>query len=430
MNQVVNPSIDASLPSYCLRFGWSADPFNSHSDKAPYYIPSSWDQYLDVIQYVYQHENALISIVGTRGCGKSTLLKQSLLQIDSNTLTHVLYGNHKLTPESLLLSLSHAFNLPIPLGETLEEKYDNLLSSIQLNSQPCLLIFDNAHLLSIEVIQHIFYCIEQQTDYQMRLHFILVGDLALKQLLDTAGFNRPKQIKIHSLLLQKFNQSETTHYLQHRINTVNRLSQLPFAIETIKFIQTKSSGYPDQINKTASDVLQHGIKQNQILNLPLTKSSSFSFQPWLIGGLLTLVIICAVSFYLKSIGITTPTLNSDDHKSTLINTTLAPVTIVPSNTNLKKQTSGKNSLNPLSSINNKGYVKLNTTQINSINNMGLLNTTNPISKKIIIKKPMAPKIKAKPKHKLKPKPILVKKEITQPNNNVPASDDISLQNIY
>ncbi len=387
MNQAVNPRLEKSLPSYCLRFGWSADPFCTQSDKAPYYIPSSWDQYLDVIQHVYQHENALISILGPRGCGKSTLLKQTLLQIDSNILTTVLLGSNKITPETLLLTLNYEFNVPLPMGDSLEERYDNLLGNLQLNAQSCLLIFDNAHLLSQEVIQQIYYCLEQQTDYQMRLHFILIGDQSLKQLIDTAGYNRTKQIKVHNLSMQKFNQHETAQFLQHRIKTIDQNSQLPFDNETINYIHTQSSGYPAQINKSAATVLQHLIKQKHKKTRSKTQLPSSIYQSWQIASLLSIIIICALGFYFKSMIKPALSIKPVVHKATLIRTTLTPATKKPNPKIVSKPQPviSTNLLNPIKSIDGKTYTKLNKVQLNSINNIALLNTKkNPKNSEIKI----------------------------------------------
>lgn len=387
MNQVVNPPIEKSLPAYCLHFGWSVDPFCTQSDKAPYYIPSSWDQYLDVIQHVYQHENALITIIGPSGCGKSTLLKQTLLQIDSNILTSVHLANHKITPETLLLTLTHEFNVTLPMGDSLEERYDNLLTTLQLNAQSCLLIFDNAHLLSLEVIQQIYYCLEQQTDYQMRLHFILIGDPSLKQLMDTAGYNRTKQLKIHNILMKKFNQYDTAQYLRHRIKNIDQHSQLPFENEVINYIQTHSSGYPAQINKTAAYVLQHPIKQQRKISSPKKQSPSFTYQFWQIASLLSIVVICALGFYFKAMIKPASTVKPVIHKATLIHTTLTPAAKKPNPKIVSKpQTvASTNLLNPIKSIDGKTYTKLNKVQLNSINNIALLNTKkNPNNAEIKI----------------------------------------------
>lgn len=377
MNQVVNPSLDKSLPSYCLQFGWSANPFCTQSDKAPYYIPTSWDQYLDVIQHVYQHENALISIIGPHGCGKSTLLKQTLLQIDSNILTSVHFDSQKITAETLLLTLHHEFNVPLPMGDSLEERYDNLLGDLQLNAQSCLLIFDNAHLLSLEVIQQIYYCLEQQTDYQMRLHFILIGDQSLKQLIDTAGYNRSKQIKIHNLLMHEFNHYETEQYLRHRIKTIDQDSLIPFDNDTINYILTQSSGYPAKINKTAAYVLQHPIKlKRKKISKLKNQTPSFTYQFLQIASLLIIVIICALGFYFKSMIKPAATIKPVVHKATLIRTTLTPAMKKPIPKVIRKPqpTISTNLLNPIKSIDGKTYMKLNKVQLNSINNIALLNT--------------------------------------------------------
>lgn len=406
MVEVINPSKNITLPAYCHRYGWDTDPFSIQNDKSPFYVPPFWDQYLDVIQHVYQHENALITIMGPAGSGKSTFLKQLLFQIDSNILTNVVDAKSLLNAEALVNSMSNAFLSASPADDSVEEQLDHLLNAIQFNSQHCLLIIDNAQQLSIDIVQYLFYCVEQQTEYHMRLHIILCGDPTLKQLLDTATFSRSKQIKIHPIHLQQFKAQDIKYYLQHRINNMGEHHQNPFNNDFITHIQSETNGNPRNINLKAQQLLQNGMippikKINKVNNKP-----SFSYQNGLITLCLVIAIIIAATFHLPA------------KKTNVVSGTLykAP-TLVPQ----KKQIPIKQ-LNPIKTIKvvlqpnalypnnndtNNHEVRLNASQINSINNLNLLmkptatNKTKPALKK-----------SSKIKNKNKPLPQVIHANLT------------------
>ncbi len=366
MDEVITPT--TILPEYCHRYGWLADPFGVNNDKAPFYVPSYWDHYLDLIQYIQQHDNALITITGPGGSGKSTFLKQLLLQIDSNILTCVIDAKMPLTSQSLIENMSTAFLSQAPAGDTIEEQFDYLLNAIQFKSQHFLLLIDNAQLLTNDVVQNILYCIEQQTDYQMRLHIILAGDSSLKQLLDTISFSRTKQIVVRTLTLQQLKQQEIHHYLQHRINNIGDQNQNPFNSDIIKTIHSESKNYPHEINLKAKHVLLHGFNSPSENNNQTNRSTSAPYKNGLITLCLIIAIIIVATFHL-------PAKKNNVIQGTLYKeSTLSP----PKNdVHFIAQKTLPNALYPNNNVNTEHGVQLNQSQLNSINNLNLL--TNPVT---------------------------------------------------
>lgn len=314
--------MNRQIPAYCLRYGWQQDPFYVTADKPPYFIPANWDQLLDVIQFTYLHENALLTILGKPGCGKSVFIQQILQQIDSNTLTGILHATNELNDISLQQSLCKYFSLPSPAGETLEDQFDNLLAAIQLQPQSCLLIIDNAELLRAEVIQQLLIFIEQQTDYQMRLHIILIGNTELKPLVDNVAGTRSKPYKIRYLTLKALNAKETAEYVNHRIKSIDRHSSLPFNNETIKYIYNQSKGFPHHINQFANHVLASGkmIKSRKTWHINYKTVSIISTTTFCV----TLLIGCVL--LLKSFWpeISFPSLKQTSIASTVITSSLIP----------------------------------------------------------------------------------------------------------
>lgn len=294
MNQPKPTSHDEPLPSYCLRYGWSADPFNIAADKPPYYIPGLWDQLLDVVQHAYQHENSLIAVIGAPGIGKSIFLEQLLLQIDSSTLTSVL-NKSPITLDILLSHLSKDLGVPLPAGETFEERFDNQLSSIQLTAQTCLLIIDDADQLPADVLQQLLYFVEQQTDYQMRLHIILLGTPALITLLSQTAATRSKNPKIRYVTLEPFTRQETAAYLLHRIKTIDRHSKVPFSTESMSSIHDNAQGLPQQINVLAKQLLLQG-KITQGAKKSFHKKSIMKWVLWILSVLLILIGVSLMAY--------------------------------------------------------------------------------------------------------------------------------------
>jgi DamX protein len=144
------------------------------------------------------------------------------------------------------------------VGEPAENKealvqLDEVLTDIMSGDQIQLILVDDAHTLSADVVEKIY---RFQCAHSDSLHLVFFSDIAgcwLKQL--------SEEIIPQVWTLEPYNQQQTLEYLKYRMETAGWQGKLPFSEEQVSAIYRKSAGCPGQINLLATVALQELMQE-------------------------------------------------------------------------------------------------------------------------------------------------------------------------
>ena len=163
--------------NYWRHYRYSHDPFSATQGNT-FFIPPTWEEYLDVLPQFSRYCNSLLLITGAPGVGKSTLIDLFIKQ--NLTDYEVIFLSAADCPgtEYLLQLLHEKFNAPydensiLPISEQLTAQLDFL----QQNKTPRLLIIKDAEQLPLDMRQACLQIVQQQSALATCLPVILVGN--------------------------------------------------------------------------------------------------------------------------------------------------------------------------------------------------------------------------------------------------------------
>lgn len=283
---------EPDITNYWQYYGLSCDPFAVELHDDFYFSIPRWEEYLDLLQFLCHYNNVLLAVTGNNCSGKTTLLKQFHKQVNDSMRVCELKANSAFTSADLVQVLSEHFNLTSNADDTIEEQLEELTASIQESSKICLLLIDDAHLLSSQVLRHLLYIVRQQSETQMKLHFVLFGEPHLQSnLARICQADGDGEELIHNLNIGFLSLDETEKYLDYRLTKAG-FEEMPLVQTVINRIYKLSGGAPGRINRIARRTLLNDL----IKRAPEEKESFLrKNQAKLMGGTFIIAILAVLT---------------------------------------------------------------------------------------------------------------------------------------
>lgn len=292
---------EADITNYWQHYGLKHDPFATEVSDENYCAISRWEEYLDLLQFLCHYKNVMLVVTGTNCSGKTTLLKQFNKQLSESARICEIKANASFTIEKLVKALSEQFSLSLNPDASAEEQLDDQISSLQESPKICLLVIDDAHLLSNQIIRNLIYLVQQQSESQMKLHIVLFGEPHLQ-----TNLTRLCQAQgagddiLHTLNIGLLSLEETESYLEHRLLKAG-FDEMPLVQTVINRIYKLSAGAPGRINRIARRTLLNDL----IKSKPEEAKGLFGKnQTMLLGASLFLLLAAAlvITFNWSSLG--------------------------------------------------------------------------------------------------------------------------------
>jgi general secretion pathway protein A len=146
-------------------------------------------------------------------------------------------------------------------GECLHNLHQYLLDAYQ-RSERVVLIVDEAHGLSGELLEEIRLLSNLETSRSKLLQIVLVGQPELNETLSQSGFRQLRQRINMRHHLHPLSEKETKEYIEKRLRIAGTRGSL-FTGRAIKEIYLQSGGIPRLINILCDNSLLNGYAQDQ-----------------------------------------------------------------------------------------------------------------------------------------------------------------------
>jgi type II secretory pathway predicted ATPase ExeA len=259
-------NLDMQLREVLSYFNFGSLPFTKEVPENQLLLLPSIDRALKSL-FLLLSLRGIGVLTGKSGTGKSSLLRLLLSSISPSQFHHVYLCHTPVNSTEFYFHLSNGFGIE-PKGrrasmfKSLKERIEMLYSSKRTYS---LLIIDEAHLLSADVLQELRMLSNFSIDSQNLLTILLCGleDLTLKFGLSSLEFlanSISVTIKTSGLPLE-----ETFSYVEKRISDCGNSSPL-FTKGAVNLIHQASSGAMRLINNIAIASLMKTfhLKQKQV----------------------------------------------------------------------------------------------------------------------------------------------------------------------
>ncbi|HKN17455.1 MAG TPA: AAA family ATPase [Candidatus Sulfotelmatobacter sp.] len=244
---------------YKAFYNLKRNPFEITPDPSFLFPTGRHNEALAALYYGVRRHKGFVVLTGEVGTGKTLLLRcllQSLRQ--SKDVAYAYIFNGRLSPLEFLQYIVADLGLP-PTSKTKGELLLQIAHHLIARSQKKLttvLVVDEAHHLSAEILEEIRLLTNFETADDKLLQILLVGQPELDDKLDSPDLRQLKQrVALRSHLLP-LNSTETLGYIHSRL----RLSGSPgpsvlFPPETVAAVFQHSQGLPRLINTICENAL-------------------------------------------------------------------------------------------------------------------------------------------------------------------------------
>jgi len=242
---------------YEKHFNLSVAPFNLNPDPRFLYITDPVREALATLAYGVTNRKGFVLLTGDVGTGKTTLLNVFMQWLAKQSAATAFIFNPRMGPDEFLDFMMADFGI----GCNTELKSRRLLA---LNNwllkryeigQPAVLIVDEAHQLSSEMLEELRLLTNLETPTQKLLQIVLSGQTELDRILARPSLRQLKQritLRCRTLPLSC---PQTAEYIAKRIHVAGGQHGQIFTPESIALIHHYSGGIVRLINLICEQAL-------------------------------------------------------------------------------------------------------------------------------------------------------------------------------
>jgi len=245
---------------YKAFFNLTRNPFDLTPDPSCFVPTKRHEEALAVLYYGVRRHKGFVVVTGEVGTGKTLLLRCLLgLLKDSKDVAYAYLFNGRLTSTEFLQYILADFGLPasgknkadllIDLGQYLVSRGAKNLTTV--------LIVDEAHHLSEDILEEVRLLSNLETDDDKLLQIVLVGQPELDKKLDSIGLRQLKQRIAVRTQLCPLDADETKRYIERRLQIAGA-DPAPsplFSEEAVAGVYRHSRGLPRLINTLCENAL-------------------------------------------------------------------------------------------------------------------------------------------------------------------------------
>jgi general secretion pathway protein A len=200
--------------------------------------------------YAILKRKGFVVLTGDPGTGKTTLLARVLDRLPNHLIESSIILNPTLTPAEFLELVMLQFDIqqvPVSKAQRLW-KLQQSLSALHQQGKISVLVIDEAHKLSVEVLEEIRLLANLEYATDKFLQIVLLGQPELDDLLDRQDARQFKQRIAVRLYLDALAPAEAEEYIKFRWMEAGATEPLPFTAEALQGIIQWSRGVPRWIN--------------------------------------------------------------------------------------------------------------------------------------------------------------------------------------
>jgi general secretion pathway protein A len=244
---------------YKTFYNLKRNPFEITPDPSFLFPTRRHNEALAALYYGVRRRKGFVVLTGEVGTGK-TLLLRCLLQLfkQNSDVAYAYVFNGRLSALEFLQYISGDLGLPAASQNksALLLQLANYLIARSQKRLTTVLVVDEAHHLSADILEEIRLLTNLETTEEKLLQILLVGQPELDDKLDSAGLRQLKQRVALRSRLSALDLNETRGYIERRLRLAGSPEPaLLFPPETVAAVQRHSGGVPRLINTICENAL-------------------------------------------------------------------------------------------------------------------------------------------------------------------------------
>jgi general secretion pathway protein A len=244
---------------YERHFGFTVKPFALTPDPAFLYASRQHAMALTMLEYGLESQAAFSLLTGDIGSGKTTLVRKLLRQLGDQVAVGLISNTHGRFQSIHGWALS-ALGI-VPRDDSDIAIYEALVDSFvhgYAKGRRTLLIFDEAQNLSIEALEELRLLSNVNSEKDLVLQILLVGQPELRAKLSRPELEQFAQRVSVDFHLRPLDRRETHAYICHRLEVAGGDAAL-FLPEAIEFMYARTNGVPRLLNQLGDFALVYAF---------------------------------------------------------------------------------------------------------------------------------------------------------------------------
>jgi len=237
------------------------NPFEITPDPAFLFPTAKHNEALASLYYGVTSHRGFVVLTGEVGTGKTLLLRSLLGLLQRRDVTFALIFNPSLSALEFIRYIARDFGLQVN-GRAKDEiihALNGFLLDRHQRGLTTLLVVDEAHHLSAEVLEEIRLLTNLETAQQKLLQIVMAGQPELDQKLDSYELRQLKQRIALRCHLDALSMEECKNYISRRLLIAGvEASNSIFADSAILAVFRQSRGFPRLINTVCENALLAG----------------------------------------------------------------------------------------------------------------------------------------------------------------------------
>ena len=232
-------------------------PFNLTPDPAFLYLPSKHREALAGLTYAILERKGFAVLSGDAGTGKTTLINSVLSRLPAERVESSIILNPTLTASEFLEIVLLDFDITdVPASKAQRLwKLQEFLARVHHQNRYAVLVIDEAHKLSLEVLEEIRLLGNYESASEKFLQILLLGQSELDDLLNRRDLRQLKQRIALRLYIDPLTPTEVQQYIRVRWTKAGGREAPPFSPDALAVITQWSQGIPRLINSICDSSL-------------------------------------------------------------------------------------------------------------------------------------------------------------------------------
>jgi general secretion pathway protein A len=244
---------------YKAFYNLARNPFDISPDPAFLFATPRHNEALAALYHAVRGHKGFVVLTGEVGTGK-TLLLRCVLELfrESSDITYAYVFNGRLSPCEFLEYIATDFGLSVAGKNKTQILFElsNFLVARGSKELTTVLVVDEAHHLSPDILEEIRLLTNLETPRGKLLQILLVGQPELDEKLDSPNLRQLKQRIAHRAHLTALDLGETRGYVDWRLQIAGaKPGNTLFPQQSIETLYRHSKGIPRLINTTCDNAL-------------------------------------------------------------------------------------------------------------------------------------------------------------------------------
>ncbi len=241
-------------------FQLKRNPFEITPDPSFLFPTRRHNEALAALYYGVERRKGFVVLTGEVGTGKTLLVRCLLQLLHKSNIAYAYVFNSRLDGIEFLRYIAADLGLPAA-GKSKGELLlllTNFLVGRYEKKQTTVLVVDEAHHCSAEVLEEIRLLTNLETSQDKLLQILLVGQPELDEKLDSHELRQLKQRVALRSQLKFLSLADTSGYIQKRLELGGAPQEIYttlFPEETVRVVYRYSGGYPRLINTICENAL-------------------------------------------------------------------------------------------------------------------------------------------------------------------------------